>query len=91
MKSDPNDQYDGSLTEKMSKPRKRRVSSEDVLQMQYNCLSLQRENLLLKNRKLTLQVQLLEQQVQSTTYTLLWDIVLERGFEKTLTPYCSPL
>ena len=43
MKSDPSDQYDGSPTEKMSKPRKRHVSSEGVLQMQHNCLSLQRE------------------------------------------------
>ena len=66
-----NDPYDGSHTDKTSKPRKRRVSSEDVLQMQYDCLSLQRANSLLKNRKLTLQVQLLEQQVQTTTYTVL--------------------
>ena len=47
------------------KPLKR-VSSGDVLQLQYECLSCQKGNLLLKKRKLELQIQLLEQQVNAS-------------------------
>ena len=41
-----NDLDDICLADKVSKPKKRRVTNEDVLQMQCDCLSLQRENLL---------------------------------------------
>lgn len=45
---------------------KKRVSNDDVLRMQYECLSCQKENLLLKKQKLQLQIQLLEQQVNAS-------------------------
>ena len=47
------------------KPPKR-VSSDDVLKMQYECLFCQKENLLLKKQKLQLEIQLLEQQVNAS-------------------------
>ena len=40
-----NDLDDICRADKASKPKKRRVTNEDVLQMQYDCLNLQRENL----------------------------------------------
>ena len=49
--STPNDLDDICLTDRASKPKMRRVTSEDVLQMLCDCLSLQRENLLLKKKK----------------------------------------
>ena len=55
---------DGELA--VMKERKRRrvnCSQDDVLRMQYECLSLKRENLLLKKKKLELQVHLLQHQV----------------------------
>ena len=49
----------------MKERKRRRVncSQDDVLRMQYECLSLKRENLLLKKKKLELQVHLLQRQV----------------------------
>ena len=46
-----NDLDDICLAGKASKPKKRRVTNEDVQQMQYDCLNLQGENLLLKEKK----------------------------------------
>ena len=46
-----NDLDDICFADKASKPKKRRVTNEDVLQMQYGCLNLQGENLLLKEKK----------------------------------------
>ena len=46
--------------------RKKRVSNEDLLQLQYECLVNQKENMVLKRKKLELQVQLLQQKVKSS-------------------------
>lgn len=48
---------------KERKRRKVNCSQDDVLRMQYECLSLKRENLSLKKKKLELQVHLLQRQV----------------------------
>ena len=48
---------------KERKRRKVNCSQDDVLRMQYECLSFKRENLLLKQKKLELQVYLLQRQV----------------------------
>ena len=45
---------------------KKRVSSDDVLKMQFECLCCQKENFLLKKQKLQLQIQLLQQQVNTS-------------------------
>ncbi len=45
---------------------KKKVSNDDVLRLQYECLSSKKENLILKKQKLQLQIQLLEQQVNSS-------------------------
>ena len=44
------------------KPRKKK-RQDDVLELQYQCVSLKKENLILKKRKLELQVQLFKGQV----------------------------
>ena len=48
---------------KERKRRKVNCSQDDVLRMQYECLSFKRENPLLKTKKLELQVYLLQRQV----------------------------
>ena len=48
---------------KERKRRKVNCSQDDELRMQYECLSFKRENLLLKKKKLELQVYLLQRQV----------------------------
>ena len=48
---------------KERKRRKVNCSQDDVLRMQYECLSFKRENLLLKTKKLELQEYLLQRQV----------------------------
>ena len=50
---------------KEGKKGKKRASHEDILTLQYECLTYKRENLLLKKRKLELEVQLLEEQLHS--------------------------
>ena len=51
---------------KFAPKKPKRVSSDDVLKMQYECLSCQKETLLLKKQKLQLEIQLLEQQVNAS-------------------------
>lgn len=46
--------------------KKRKVTQEDVLEQQYKALQLKQENLLLKKRKLQLEVLLLEKRVDAT-------------------------
>ena len=64
--------FDGELA--VVKERKRRkvnCSQDDVLRMQYECLSLKRENLSLKKKKLELQVHLLQRQVDEWRFNFL--------------------
>lgn len=42
-----------------------RISNDDVLKKQYECLCTQKETLILKKQKLKLQINLLEQQVNA--------------------------
>ena len=51
---------------KFAPKKPKRVSGDDVLKMQYECLSCEKETLLLKKQKLQLEIQLLEQQVNAS-------------------------
>ena len=55
--------------DEQKKPSKR-ISNDDVIKMQYECLCTQKETLNLKKQKLKLQVHLLEQQANANqTFT----------------------
>ena len=66
---EPAKEANTNTTHETKRPPTKRPSKEDLMLLQYECLQHKRDNLLLKRRKLEMEVELLENQMHAAAMT----------------------